>query len=82
MKSYPTAIAVMLLTVGCATPATIRPDTPPQKTLTGWGYFLPAGTHTIFMGTTARSECEGLRHRTIANSLAKLPSMRFYESDN
>ena len=76
MEPYRAAIAVILLTVGCATPeAAIRSDSPIQKALTGWGYFMPAGVNTIFMGITGgRSECEGLRQRTIANSLLVVPS--------
>ena len=76
MKPYRTAIAVMVLTAGCATQeAAIRSDTPLQKALTGWGYFMPAGIYTIFMGITGgQSECEGLRQRTMENSTPRLPS--------
>jgi hypothetical protein len=76
MKLYRTALAVMFLTVGCGTPhVASRPETAAQKEATGWGYFLPAVSQTIFMGTTAGpNECEGLRQRTIASSTPLMPS--------
>jgi hypothetical protein len=77
MKSHRTAVAAILLSVGCTTPTpTITRDTPTQRgaALTGWAYFMPGGTQTIFVGATSRTLCEVAREKALENNPASKAS--------